>query len=61
MWAAIIAGSLGCFALKLTGLSVPKRVLDNPRVQRIAELLPVALPAALVATPKFATSRHPQI
>ena len=61
MWAAIIAGSLGCFALKLTGLSVPERVLDNPRVQRIAELLPVALLAALVATQTFATGRHLEI
>jgi branched-subunit amino acid transport protein len=61
MWAAIVAGSLGCFALKLTGLSVPERVLDNPRVQRIAELLPVALLAALIATQTFATGRYLEI
>ena len=47
MWTAVIVGSFGCYALKLAGLSVPPRVLDDPRVQRIAELLPIALLAAL--------------
>jgi hypothetical protein len=55
MWAAVLAGSVGCYALKLAGVSVPQRVLDDARVQRIGVLLPVALLSALVATQTFAT------
>jgi hypothetical protein len=49
MWGAILIAAAGCYALKLAGLSVPQRVLDAPRVQRIALLLPVALLAALIS------------
>jgi hypothetical protein len=45
--------AVGCYALKLAGLSVPQRVLDGVKVQRVASLLPVALLAALVATQTF--------
>jgi branched chain amino acid efflux pump len=57
MWAAVLAGSVGCYALKLAGVSVPQRVLDDQRVQRIGVLLPVALLSALVATQTFATGQ----
>jgi Branched-chain amino acid transport protein (AzlD) len=55
MWAAVLAGSVGCYVLKLAGVSVPQRVLADPRVRRIGALLPVALLSALVATQTFAT------
>ena len=58
MWAAVLAGSVGCYALKLAGVSVPQRVLDDARVQRIGVLLPVALLSALVATQTFATGHE---
>jgi hypothetical protein len=48
IWLGILAAAAGCFVLKLAGLSVPQRILDNPAVQRAAALLPVALLAALV-------------
>ena len=35
--------------LKVAGLSVPPRVLEHPVVERVADLLPVAMLAALVA------------
>jgi uncharacterized membrane protein len=54
MWAPILIAAAGCYALKLAGLSIPQRVLDDARVQRIALLLPVALLAALIATQTFA-------
>ena len=54
MWAPILIAAAGCYALKLAGLSVPQRVLDDVRVQRVALLLPVALLAALIATQTFA-------
>lgn len=41
--------------LKLTGLSVPERVLDRPFVRRVADLVPVALLAALVAVQAVST------
>ena len=54
-WLAIILTGLGCYLLKLGGLSIPSRVLDHPLVHRVADLLPVALLAALVAVQVFAT------
>lgn len=48
-WAAIIGAGIGCYLLKLAGLSVPASVLERPVVRRVADLIPVALPAALVA------------
>ena len=53
MWAAIVLGCVGCYLLKLAGLSLPERVLDHPTVERIADLIPVALLAALVAVQVF--------
>ena len=57
MWAAVLVGSLGCYALKLAGLSLPPRVLDDARVQRVAGLMPMALLAALVAVQTFADDK----
>ena len=54
-WFGILACAVGCYALKLAGLSVPPGILRRPLVQRIADLLPVALLAALVAVQVFAT------
>jgi branched-subunit amino acid transport protein len=48
-WIAVLVTAAGCYALKLAGLTVPERVLRNPRLRRFAELVPVALLAALVA------------
>ena len=48
-WLAILTCAAGCYALKVAGLSVPARVLERPLVQRVADLLPVALLAALIA------------
>jgi branched-subunit amino acid transport protein len=56
-WAGVLGGALGCYLLKLAGLSVPERVLEGRRVQRIAGLLPVALLAALIATQTFSSGR----
>jgi branched-subunit amino acid transport protein len=48
-WIAVLATAGGCYALKLAGLAVPRRLLSNARMRRFAELVPVALLAALVA------------
>jgi branched-subunit amino acid transport protein len=57
-WWAILVAGLGCYALKLAGLSVPPRALQRPVVERIADLIPVALLAALVAVQVFASGTH---
>jgi branched-subunit amino acid transport protein len=54
-WAALLVASAATYGLKLAGLTVPRRVLEGPRTQRFAELLPVALLMALVAVGAFAT------
>jgi branched-subunit amino acid transport protein len=55
MWTAILVGCVGCYLLKLAGLSLPERVLNHPTVERVADLIPVALLAALVAVQVFAS------
>jgi hypothetical protein len=55
MWTAILVGAAGCYLLKLAGLSVPRRVLENPRVRRVAALLPIALLTALIVIQTFST------
>ena len=48
-WLAIVLTGLGCYLLKLGGLSIPSRVLERPVVARVADLMPVALLSALIA------------
>jgi branched chain amino acid efflux pump len=55
IWLAVIVGTVVCYLFKLAGLSLPERLLDNPRIRRIAILLPVALLAALTAIQTVAT------
>ncbi|MCZ2824165.1 MULTISPECIES: AzlD domain-containing protein [unclassified Modestobacter] len=49
LWAVVLAGSLGCYLLKLAGLSVPAAWVERPWVTRVVEFVPAALLAALVA------------
>jgi branched-subunit amino acid transport protein len=57
-WVAILLAAAGCYLLKLAGLSVPARVLERPMVERVAELLPVALLAALIGVQVFSTGQR---
>jgi branched-subunit amino acid transport protein len=57
-WEGVLVASAACYALKLAGLSLPQRWLEDARVQRTIPLLPVALLAALVATQTFSTGHH---
>jgi branched-subunit amino acid transport protein len=57
-WAAVIVASAACYALKLAGLALPERWLQNLRVQRTVTLIPIALLAALIATGTFATGQR---
>jgi uncharacterized membrane protein len=55
MWLAVVVASAGCYLLKFAGLSVPRGLLANRRVQRIADTLPIALLATLVAVQTLIT------
>ena len=57
-WGTIIVASVGCYCLKLVGVSLPGSVLAHPRVQRVATLLPIAMLTALIVTDLFDSNRH---
>ena len=57
LWATVIVASLGCYLLKLAGLSVPAAWVEQPWVARIVDFVPAALLAALVAVQGL-TSGH---
>ena len=49
MWTAVLVASIVCVALKTLGYLIPPKWLEAPRPARTADLLTVALLAALVA------------
>jgi len=55
MWAAVLVTGVGCYLLKLAGLSVPSAVLERPVMQRVADLLPVGLLSGLIAVQVLST------
>lgn len=57
MWTAVLLACAGCYLLKLAGLALPQRVLAHPTVERVADLIPVALLAALVTVQVFSDGR----
>lgn len=52
-WLAIGLSIAGAYLLKLAGLSLPARVVEQPTVRRAALLAPVALLTALVVVQTF--------
>jgi len=58
IWISVLAASAACYLIKLAGLSLPQRYLQDPRIQRTVPLLPVALLAALIAINTFSTGTH---
>jgi branched-subunit amino acid transport protein len=53
VWLAIMVAAVGCYLLKLAGVSLPESILNHPKVQRVAQLLPIAMLSALVAVELF--------
>ena len=49
LWLIVIIASLACLSLKIAGYLVPASLLEKPAPARIANLLTVALLAALIA------------
>jgi membrane-associated phospholipid phosphatase len=58
MWAGVLVACAACYGLKLAGISLPQRWLQNPRIQRTVPLIPIGLLAALVATQTFGSGGH---
>ncbi len=58
IWTGVLVASAACYGLKLAGLSLPQRWLQDVRVQRTIPLIPIALLAALVSTQTFSTGGH---
>ena len=57
-WTAIALTAMGCYAVKLLGLSMPDGVLERSVVKRLAALVPIALLAALTAQQTFTNGSH---
>lgn len=57
LWLAVLAGSLGCYLLKLAGLSVPAAWVEQPWVARVVDFVPAALLGALVAVQAVASGQ----
>lgn len=58
LWATVLGGALGCYLLKLAGLSVPAAWVDQPWVARVVDFVPAALLAALVAVQAATSGRE---
>ena len=58
LWAVVLVASLGCYLLKLAGLSVPAAWVERPWVTRIVEFVPAALLAALVTVQTVTAGRE---
>jgi len=58
LWAAVLAGGVGCYLLKLAGLSVPAAWVEQPWVARVVDFVPAALLAALVAVQAATSGNH---
>lgn len=55
LFVGLLVMSVGCYLLKLAGLSIPAAVLEHPIAERITTLIPVGLLGALVAVQGFST------
>lgn len=58
MWFWVLGACLLAYVLKLVGYLVPDRVLDDPRVGRMAGTVTVGLLAALVVMNAFGSGRE---
>jgi branched-subunit amino acid transport protein len=58
LWVALIIAAVGSYLLKLAGMSLPESILNHPKVQRVAQFLPIAMLSALVAVELFDGGGH---
>ena len=58
IWIAVIAASIAVYSWKILGSALPDRVLNHPKVSRLATFLTVALMAGLVGVQGFVDNRE---
>jgi branched-subunit amino acid transport protein len=58
MWIAVIAASLAVYSWKIIGSNLPERILNNPKISRLATFLTVALMAGLVGVQGFVNNQE---
>ena len=58
LWATVLAASVGCYLLKLAGLSVPAAWVEQPWVARVVDFVPAALLGAPVAVQAATSGSH---
>ncbi len=57
LWIAVIVASLAVYSWKILGSTLPERVLNHPKISRLATFLTVALMAGLVGVQGFVDNR----
>jgi protein-S-isoprenylcysteine O-methyltransferase Ste14 len=60
-WTVVILASVVCMALKVAGYLIPPRAFEHPTVSRIANLMTVALLAALIAVQTLGAGQSIQV
>ncbi|GHD48216.1 AzlD domain-containing protein [Mycetocola manganoxydans] len=58
LWHIVLLASIACVAIKLAGYAIPASWLENPATARTADLLTVALLAALIAVQTLGTGQQ---
>ena len=58
LWIVVLAAGVGCYLLKLLGLSVPAAWVQQRWVARVVEFVPAALLGALVAVQAATTGNR---
>ncbi|MEE1622114.1 AzlD domain-containing protein [Zafaria sp. Z1313] len=58
VWFWILAACAAAYAIKVAGYLVPARVLDHPRMLRVAGTLTIGLLASLTAVNAFASGQQ---
>ena len=58
LWQIVLLASIACVAIKMAGYAVPPHWLEKPAAARTADLLTVALLAALIAVQTLGDGQH---
>ncbi|MEY4503149.1 MAG: hypothetical protein RLZZ576_403 [Actinomycetota bacterium] len=58
IWIAVLVASVAVYSWKILGSMVPERILNHPKVNRLATFLTVALMAGLVGVQGFVNNRE---
>lgn len=57
IWIAVLVASVAVYSWKILGSMLPERVLNHPKISRLATFLTVALMAGLVGVQGFVDNR----